>query len=181
MEWYEQFEHSFEIEDLLVFDDSAFRRILSCDGSNLDITELAISVHGTSPTLIRHIKRHLPSFHLTSFTQELQRIVSREQIKVARQHILDGLFWELTYWKTPELYDELTDGEHMHPGIFKHLEPDLLGKAVLDIGAGSGRASFECMKHGAELVYAIDPAPGMVKLLRQKVAKSSYSFTTGHF
>lgn len=175
MEWYEQFEHSFQIDDLFVFDDTAFRRLLSCDGSHLDIRDVAISVHGTSPTLIRHIERNVPSVHRTSFTQELQRTVSLEQIRVARQHILDALFWELTYWKTPELYDELTEGEHMHPGIFKHLECDLLGKTVLDIGAGSGRASFECMKHGATLVYAIDPAPGMVSLLRQKIATSSYS------
>jgi ubiquinone/menaquinone biosynthesis C-methylase UbiE len=175
MEWYQQFEHSFEIEDLLVFDDAAIRRILFYDDSTLDLTDLAVGVQGASPALIRHIKRNLPSVHLDSFTQALHRIVSPERIKVARQHILDGLFWELTYWKTPELYDELTEGEHMHPGIFQHLEPDLRGKTVLDIGAGGGRASFECMNHGAKAVYAIEPSPNMLKVLRQKVDKSSYS------
>src|SRR5919202_856372 len=175
MEWYEQFEHSFEMEDLFVFDDSALPRLLGGDGSTLDLTELAVSLHGASPTLIRHLERHVPAVHLTAFTQELQRSVAPERIQIARQHILDRLFWELTYWKTPELYDELTDGEHLHPGIFQHLAPDLLGKTVLDVGAGSGRASFECLKHGAKVVYAIDPSPGMLKLLRQKVEKSSYS------
>jgi protein-L-isoaspartate O-methyltransferase len=175
MEWYEQFEHSFEIEDLLVFDAAALRSILGGDSSNLDLTELAVSLHGASPALIRHLERHVPAVHRPAFIQELHRSVSPERIKVARQHILDRLFWELTYWKTPELYDELTEGEHMHPGIFQHLEPDLLGKTVLDVGAGSGRASFECMNHGAKVVYAIDPSPRMLNLLRQKVAKSSYS------
>ncbi len=174
MEWYEQFEHSFDIEDLLVFDDSTLRRILRCEDSNLDLTDLALSAHGASPALIRHLKRNVPSAHLTAFTRELDRIVSPECIEVARQHVLDGLFWELTYWKTPELYEELTDGEHMHPGIFQQLEPDLRGKTVLDVGAGGGRATFECMKYGAKVVYAIDPSPGMLRLLKQRVDLSPY-------
>src|SRR5436305_1880453 len=136
MEWYEQFEHAFDIEDLLVFDDAALGRILCSDGFKLDLTDVAFSIHGASPALIRHITRNVPTAQLSSFTQELDRIVSPEHIKVARQQILDRLFWELTYWKTPELYDELTEGEHMHPGIFQQLEPDLCGKTVLDIGAG---------------------------------------------
>lgn len=173
MEWYQQFEHAFDIEDLLVFDDAALRRILRCDDSNLDLSDVAVSVHGASSTLIRHILRNVPSVHLASFVQDLCRNVSPERIKVARQRILDELFWELTYWKTPELYDELTEGEHMHPGIFQQLEPDLLGKTVLDVGAGGGRASFECLHHGAKAVYAIDPSPGMVNHLRKKVDTSS--------
>jgi len=75
----------------------------------------------------------------------------------------------LTYWKMPDLYDELTEGEQLHPGIFQQLEPDLCDKLVLDAGAGSGRASFECARHGARLVYAVEPSPGLLHILEQKL------------
>ncbi len=87
----------------------------------------------------------------------------------AQRQVLDGLFWELTYWKTPELYEELTEGERLHPGIFEHLHPDLQGKTVLDAGAGSGRASLECIRYGAKLVYAVEPSPGLLHILEQKL------------
>jgi ubiquinone/menaquinone biosynthesis C-methylase UbiE len=38
------------------------------------------------------------------------------------------------------------------------------------VGAGSGRASFECLSHGAKLVYAVEPSPGLLHILRQKLA-----------
>src|SRR5258707_15851591 len=76
------------------------------------------------------------------FMQGLRHAYPGEQVQAARKRVLDELFWELTYWKTPDLYEELTEGERLHPGIFQRLEPDLRGKVVLDAGAGSGRASF---------------------------------------
>jgi SAM-dependent methyltransferase len=88
----------------------------------------------------------------------------------AHRYILDKLFWELTYWKTPELYEELTMGERLHPGIFQQLEQDLHGKEILDAGSGSGRAAFECLRHGARLVYAVEPSPGLLRILEQKIA-----------
>src|SRR5947209_18541700 len=94
----------------------------------------------------------LSSQQRSFFINELQRSLSDDEVETARRQVLDGLFWELTYWKTPDLYDELTEGEQMHPSIFEQLEPDLCDKVVLDAGAGSGRASFECLRHGARTV-----------------------------
>lgn len=47
---------------------------------------------------------------------------------------------------------------------------NLLGKAVLDIGCGSGRYSIECAKRGASQVIGIDFAPSMIEY-SQKVAQ----------
>jgi ubiquinone/menaquinone biosynthesis C-methylase UbiE len=164
------FENPFSIEDLMVFDDSALQRMLSRGCFSLTVERLARSVQSASPSLIKHIEHNLSLQHLSSFVKELQYSLADDEIEAARQQVLDGLFWELTYWKTPELYEELTEGEHLHPGIFQQLEPDLRGKIVLDAGAGSGRASFECLRHGARQVYAVEPSPGLLRILRQKLA-----------
>ena len=164
------FENPFSIEDLMVFDDAALQRMLSRGCFGLTLERLARSVQGASPSLIKHIEHNLSLQQHSSFVKELQRSLADDEIEAARQQVLDGLFWELTYWKTPELYEELTEGEQLHPGIFQQLEPDLRGKIVLDAGAGSGRASFECLRHGARQVYAVEPSPGLLRILRLKLA-----------
>lgn len=164
------FENPFQIEDLQVFDDSTLRALLVQESFGLTISALARSLQGTeNPLLLKRIRRNLPSGQHALFLQALRRPYTQHEVECARRQILDGLFWELTYWKTPELYEELTEGEQLHPGIFQRLEPDLRGKTVLDVGAGSGRASLECMRHGAHLVYAVEPSPGLLRIMEQKL------------
>lgn len=163
------FENPFSIEDLLVFDDTTMQRMLRCDGFGLTLEDLSWSLHNATSPFVKRFKRNLPSQQQAYFLQELQRPVTAEQVKAARQRVLDRLFWELTYWKMPELYEELTEGEQLHPGIFQQLAQDIRGKVVLDVGAGSGRATFECLRYGARLVYAVEPSPGLLHILEQKV------------
>src|SRR5438876_2541019 len=169
------FENPFSIEGLLVFDDTTMQRMLGCDGFGLTLEDLSWSLHNAPSPFVMRFKRNLPSWRQAYFLQELQRPVTAEQVKAARQRVLDGLFWELVYWKTPELYEELTEGEQLHPGIFQQLEPDVRNKVVLDAGAGSGRASFECVRYRARLVYAVEPSLGLLHILQQKLVASSLS------
>lgn len=169
------FKNPFQIEDLAVFDDAALRRLFDADASRVKLRDLAWSLHGASTSLIRQIKRNLGWFRRSYFTQELHHAVSAEEVKAARRRVLDALFWELTYWKMPGLYEELTEGEKLHPGIFQQLEPYLRDKIVLDIGAGSGRATFECLRYGARLVYAVEPSPGLLRILEQKLAQQPFA------
>ena len=164
------FENPFTIEDIMVFDDASMQRIFSTGGFGITLDDLALSVQGASRALIKRIRRNLPPSQRSQFMQGLRHPCPGEQVQTARKRVLDELFWELTYWKTPDLYEELTEGERLHPGIFQRLEPDLRGKVVLDAGAGSGRASFECMHHGARIVYAVEPSPGLLRILEKKVA-----------
>src|SRR5262245_24543718 len=62
---------------------------------------------------------------------------------------------------------------------------DLNGKSVLDIGCGSGPYVVEALRRGATSVTALDPAPGMLELARNRVASSGLkgkcSFVEGLF
>ncbi len=164
------FKNPFAIEDIMVFDDTTMQHMFSTGSFGLTLDDLAVSLQGTSRALIKRVRRNLSPSQRSHFIQRLRRPGSGEQVRAARKRVLDELFWELTYWKTPDLYEELTEGEQLHPGIFQRLEPDLRGKVVLDAGAGSGRASFECVRHGARIGYAVEPSPGLLHILERKVA-----------
>ena len=163
------FENPFHIEDLMVFDDDTLRAMLAQGGFGLTVEVLAHSLRGVEKPLLKRIKCNLSPQQRSLFMQELRRPLAKSEVEYARRQVLDGLFWELTYWKTPELYEELTEGERLHPGIFQRLALDLHGRTVLDVGAGSGRASLESIRHGARLVYAVEPSPGLLRIMEQKL------------
>jgi ubiquinone/menaquinone biosynthesis C-methylase UbiE len=49
---------------------------------------------------------------------------------------------------------------------------ELKGKTVLDIGCGSGPYVLEALNRGASHVTAVDPAPSMLALVRERLARS---------
>lgn len=163
------FKNPFQIDDLLVFDDDTLRAMLKQGSFGLSCEQLAYSLHDASVELIECVVRCLPEERRGAFWQLMQQPLSLQEISCQRKRLLDELFWELTYWKTPELYEQLTEGEHLHPGIFEQLASDIHGKIILDAGAGSGRASFECLHYGAALVYAVEPSPGLLHIFGRKL------------
>jgi SAM-dependent methyltransferase len=168
------FENPFHIDDLLIFDDATMRRLFDNDRSDLGLSDLAAGLHGASRIVIRRVKSNLTPKKRSLFMREMRQTLSQDEVKAARKRVLDSLFWELTYWKTPGFYEELTEGEKLHPGIFRSLEPDIRGKTVADIGAGSGRATFECLRHGAKVIHAVEPSPGLLHILEQKLAQQPW-------
>jgi len=164
------FENPFHIKDLMVFDDDTLQHMLSEGAFGLTSEMLARGLNGAPEAVLRRIEQNLSPQQRPLFMQALHSSASPSEIARARRQVLDNLFWEITYWKTPELYEELISGERLHPGIFQSLEPDIRDKTALDIGAGSGQASLECLQHGATLVYAIEPSPGLLHILERKLA-----------
>ena len=167
------FDNPFAINDLAVFDDATLGELLPPALRQFDALTLAHAMAEANPALVERVCSALPVNEREQFEAARSHRPSAEVVVAARHRVLDHFFWELTYWKTPELYERLTEGERLHPGIFKRLAPFLRGKLVLDAGAGSGRATFACLRRGARHVYAVDPSPGLRRLLSRKLAAPS--------
>lgn len=165
------FANPFTVADLGIFDDETLRDLLAQGAHSLTPEELALALRGAKEDIVRRIAFCLPPEQLASFQAALTQPSSHDARKEARARLLDTLFWEFTYWKTPVLYEELTAGERLHPGIFRRLAPALHGAVVLDAGAGSGRATFACLDAGAAHVYAVEPSPGLRRILGAKLAR----------
>lgn len=52
---------------------------------------------------------------------------------------------------------------------------DLTGQSVLDIGCGSGPYMLEALRRGARMVTGLDPAPNMLRLAHQRLARAGFS------
>jgi SAM-dependent methyltransferase len=165
-----QFENPFSPDDLLIFDDASLRDLLGTGAFSLDPDEIAHGLCGASPEVIKRVRSALPECDRLAFERALGcRLTPQEEVD-ARCRLMDAFFWDLTYWKTPDLYDELTEGEPIHPGIFRRLAPLLRGARVLDAGAG---ATFACLDAGASHVSAMDASPALLRLLDRKAATRS--------
>ena len=81
-----------------------------------------------------------------------------------------ALAWELLYRVEPELYDRLTAGERLHPGILAWL-PDRIERAV-EVGAGAGRMTLD-LAGRCDRLLAVEPAAPMRAILSAKLAARS--------
>jgi SAM-dependent methyltransferase len=160
----------FRIEDLLVFDDAALGDILGNGAFGLSARDLALALVAAPPELVDRIARNLPPEMCERFDAARERPAAATEIARARGRLLDAFFWDLTYWRTPERYEELIAGEQPAPCLFAHLGRELRDRVVLDAGAGSGRATLACLDQGAAQVYAVEPSPGLRVILARKLA-----------
>ncbi|MBF6589280.1 MAG: class I SAM-dependent methyltransferase [Ktedonobacterales bacterium] len=162
------FANPFTIGDLDALDETTLRDVLAGGAFGVSVEELAHGLHGAPARLTRRITAALPPSQRVRF--QTARPPCGAAATTARQHVLDAFFWELTYWRTPDLYEELTAGEEPHPGIFARLESALRGGVVLDAGAGAGRSTLACLEWGAARVIAVEPSPGLRRILQRKLA-----------
>lgn len=99
--------------------------------------------------------------------------------------MLDGFFWDLTYWHHPEWYEELTSGELPVPGLFERASADLRDRIVLEVGAGTGRATMFALSQQPRQLYAVEPAHPMRHLLQRRLSdthrQDRVTVLPGHF
>jgi ubiquinone/menaquinone biosynthesis C-methylase UbiE len=162
------FVNPFHIADLQVFDDETMRELLANELSDLTISDLALALHHAPSIVVSLVKRALAPAERPHFQEKMELGAPDWAIHAKERRMLDALFWELTYWQTPDWYEDLIAGEALHPGIFRRLRPHLRDSVVLDAGAGSGRATLDTLRQGARQVYAVDPSPALLDILERK-------------
>jgi SAM-dependent methyltransferase len=98
----------------------------------------------------------------------------------ARRFVPDGtgdpqvdltLAWELLYRLEPGLYDRLSSGEWLHPGILEWLPR--AANRIVEVGAGAGRLTLELIDRGQEIL-AVEPAAGLRQILHRKLARAEH-------
>jgi ubiquinone/menaquinone biosynthesis C-methylase UbiE len=179
------FVNPFRIADVAIFDVATMRELLAHELSDWSVVDLAIAAHDAPDDVARLLQGALPASERDRFKAKVRQPAFAWEIRARQQRLVDALFWELTYWITPEWYDELTEGEQLHPGIFRQLRPWLRDHVVLDAGAGTGRASLDALRQGARRVIAVDPAPGLLRILATKAEarhlRDRMQVIQGHF
>ena len=80
----------------------------------------------------------------------------------AAQRLRRALFWPMVYELEPELWDDVSQAEPIHPSILAKLDVD--GRRVLEVAAGSGRLTVFLCHRAAELV-CVEPSAGLRRIL----------------
>ena len=167
---------AFALSDLAVFDEAHLREVIA-DVSGAAPPAIAGHAfaaerpdeHASLDGIAASIEHALSPDDRASFVRARQQPIPPDERNVARRMVIEALFWELIYWKTPEDYDRLTAGEQVHLGALDVAQVD--GAVVLDAGAGAGRITLPLARR-ARQVYAMDAAPPLLHLLERKLAEA---------
>lgn len=165
---------AFSLADLAVFDEAHLREVIA-NVSGAVAPEVAGRAFAAERSggqdalapLASRIERSLTPDDRAAFASARQSAIPGSVRETARRAVLDALFWELVYWKTPDDYERLTAGEQVHLGALDAAHVD--DAVVLDAGAGTGRVTLPLARR-ARTVYAMDAAPPLLQLLDRKVA-----------
>jgi ubiquinone/menaquinone biosynthesis C-methylase UbiE len=165
---------AFNLGDLAVFDETHLRELIGAASGTVppELVGCALAfdnAHADQSVadLATRIERVLAPDDRQAFVRARRGEVTADNCAAACRIVLDRLFWEMMYWKTPYAYERLIAGEQVHLGTLEFAR--VYGAAVLDAGAGTGRITLPLARH-ARRVYALDPAPPLLTLLDAKLS-----------
>jgi ubiquinone/menaquinone biosynthesis C-methylase UbiE len=167
---------TFRLDDLAVFDEAHLRELIS-DVSGAVPLSIAGGAFAADESLAElphaelasRIEQSLAPTDRATFARARRQTSASDERETSRQAMLKTLFWELVYWKMPDDYDLLTAGEQVHLGALDIARVD--GAIVLDAAAGAGRITLPLARR-ARLVYALDAAPPLLRVLERKIASA---------
>lgn len=167
----------FNLNDLAAFDEAHLREVIAARSGALAPAVAGQAFATERPReqqalgeLAERIERALSPNDCATFAQARQQGLPQAERGAACRAVLENLYWELVYWKTPVEYDLLTAGEQVHLGALDLARVD--GAVVLDAGAGAGRVTLPIARR-ARKVYAMDAAPSLLSLLEGKLAAAN--------
>ncbi|MFI5272319.1 MAG: class I SAM-dependent methyltransferase [Ktedonobacterales bacterium] len=161
------YNNPFTLDDLMVFDSDTLTSMLRCGAFGLHAHDYAAGLYGGPVWVIERLARSMPMGMRVAFREELAALHRVDP--QARRRVLDAFFWDLIYWHCPGWCEDLTCGELPVPGLFARAAPDIRGRTVLEIGAGTGRATLACLEQNPRHIYAVEPAPPMRHMLQRKL------------
>ena len=155
----------FSVSDIGLFDDEALSTFLDPRDGGVDPALLGIALQGADPLLIDRVVAALPGDATARFSDSRAAAADDSALASAQRDVMELLFWPLVYWNDPDDYEELINGEHLHPRLLEAI--DLDGRTVCDIGAGTGRFSLAAAPR-ANRIIAVDAVPGLLRRLEAK-------------
>ncbi len=93
-----------------------------------------------------------------------------KMLSIAENHVINELDWAIVY-VFPEYMEQLKYIKYWDESHLLSMT-DFRGKAVLDVGAGSGRLTFAAAKL-SDYVYACEPVDRLRRFNREKIKKNS--------
>lgn len=85
---------------------------------------------------------------------------------IAAGRLVRALFWHLVYELRPELWEELTATERIHPDLVEAIP--VPGRRILEVAAGSGRLTCHLVARAAEVV-AVEPCTSLRNILARRL------------
>jgi SAM-dependent methyltransferase len=101
------------------------------------------------------------------------RGATADEIREAEARLVEASYpWNLGMAKAPEIWDGVP-WHHWDPGeIYDRV--DLAGKAVLDVGAGTGQVAIRCAPY-ARVVWALEPVARLRRYVERKMEAAGFA------